>query len=138
MGAQLMSERRDFNRWPIMVEVTVDSAHTFYQDPGDRVFTWDISEGGIFIGAHRPPDIGTRLRFQFTLPDSDDPITALGEVQWVSGTMDLPAVRLGTDASATRPSGMGVRFMELSDNDSSRITRFIRDQQKAAIPVEKT
>ena len=87
-----MTERRDFNRWPIMVEVTVDSAHTFYQKPGDRVFTWDISEGGIFIGARRPQPVGTRLRFQFTLPDSDDPIAATGEVQWVTSTMELPAV----------------------------------------------
>lgn len=134
-----MSEKRDFNRWPIMVEVTVDSDHTFYQDPGDRVFTWDISEGGIFINARRPQPVGTRLRFQFTLPDSDEPIMALGEVSWITATMELPAIKEGAmpDPHLARPQGMGVRFLELSAVDTDRIKAFIGSSRKAAIPRER-
>jgi len=132
-----MSERRDFNRWPIMVEVTVDSAHTFYKHPSDKVFTWDISEGGIFISAHRPQPVGARLRFQLTLPDSQEPITALGEVQWVTATMELPAFHPGVDMSKSRPSGMGLQFLELSEGDSDRIKRFLSEQRAAAVPREK-
>ena len=41
-----MSEKRDYGRWPIMVEVTLDSVDTFYRAPGNQVYTFDISEGG--------------------------------------------------------------------------------------------
>ena len=121
-----------------MVEVTVDSVDTFYRPPGDHVFTFDISEGGLFIIAHRPPAIGTRLRFQFTLPDSDEPIVALGEVQWVTGTMELPSLMSSKKdiSRLAHPSGMGVRFLEVSDEHATRIRRFIRTNREAEVPRE--
>lgn len=121
-----------------MVEVTVDSTNTFYKAPGNRAYTWDISEGGIFISAHRPPALGTRLSFQFTLPDSDAPIYALGEVSWVTGTMELPslAAMAKDNSRLAHPSGMGLRFVEVSDGDVERIRHFIHTSREAEAPRE--
>lgn len=117
------SERRDFLRWPIVVDVTMDSEHALFSHD-DQAFTRDLSEGGIFIATRRPQPAGTRLRFQFTLPDSDEPIVALGEVQWVTPPQTPPStIPFGPEPSRI-PTGMGLRFLDISTEDLARIRAF--------------
>ena len=117
-------ERRGCPRWPVVVEVNIASSHTFYSDT-DRFFSEDLSAGGIFVAAKCPQPLGTRLQFQFTLPDSNEPIETTGEVQWVRGAGDK--VEEGTPDT----SGMGIRFIDLSDEQLARILRFIRQERGA-------
>ena len=115
-------ERRGCPRWPVVVEVTIASSHTFYSET-DRFFSEDLSAGGIFVAAKCPQPLGTRLEFFFTLPDSDTPIETTGEVQWIRGEGDSPV------EGAPDTSGMGIRFIDLSDEQLARILRFIRNER---------
>lgn len=115
-------DRRGCPRWPVVVEVTIASTHTFYSDT-DTFFSEDLSAGGIFVAAKCPQPLGTQLEFLFTLPDSDEPITTTGEVQWVRGAGD-PA-----EAGAPEASGMGIRFIDLTEEHLARILRFIRNKR---------
>lgn len=107
------AERRKYPRWPIMVEVTMDSEHAFIGQDQPHT-SRDISPGGVFVAARCPQPRGTRLRVQFTLPDSADPIHAEGEVQWVK------------DASGEGAAGMGLRFIKIDPEDLARIEHFIK------------
>ena len=116
-------ERRGAPRWPVVVEVTIASSHTFYSE-GEQFFSEDLSEGGIFVAAKCPQPLGTRLEFQFTLPDSRQLIEATGEVQWVREAGDEPV------EGAPDAPGMGIRFIDLPDEHQARILRFIRTERR--------
>lgn len=117
-------ERRGEPRWPVVVEVTISSSHTFYSET-DRFFSEDLSSGGIFVAAKCPQPMGTRLEFQFTLPDSTQLIETIGEVQWVREAGDEPV------EGAPDTPGMGIRFTNLSEVQLARIQRFITHERGA-------
>ena len=70
----------------------------------------DISETGCFIDAHHPPPSGTPIRLQFSLPDdaSDQAIQCDARVVWMQTNV-----------------GMGVEFLDLSQETRDRIRFFI-------------
>ena len=117
-------ERRGAPRWPVVVEVNISSSHTFYSET-EQFFSEDLSMGGIFVAATCPQPLGTRLEFQFTLPDSKQPIEATGEVQWVR-----PAGETETESGPNAP-GMGIRFVDLTEAQLARIRRFITHERSA-------
>ncbi len=108
-------ERRIFPRLGLQVEVSVNSEHNFYTG-----FTENISEGGVFIATYNYLPIGTRFKFSFTLPDSEQPIEAIGEVRWVREYS-------GEDDAGVSP-GMGVRFVQIDEADLGRIKRFLQQR----------
>jgi len=130
-----MTEKRAFSRWPILVEVTLDSRHTFFRNQDGPSYAWDISEGGIFVSALRPPPVGTLLRFHLTLPDCEDPIQASGEVRWITMEGGPLILDSASGPGNKRPSGMGLKFLELTDEDAARIKGFVAEQRRAASVV---
>lgn len=69
-------------------------------------FTYNLSEGGMFIETTLPQEIDTRLRINFEFPMSRRTIEVLGRVAWVRKESGGP----------TMPAGMGVEFLELNDD----------------------
>jgi len=116
-------ERRGCPRWPVVVEVSIASSHTFYSE-GERFFSEDLSDGGIFVAAKCPQPLGTRLEFLFTLPDSNEPIKTTGEVQWVRQAEDK------VEEGAPDTPGMGIRFIGLPREHLARIQSFILNERK--------
>ena len=92
--------------------MTFSSEHNFYTG-----LTHDISEGGLFLATHNLLPVGELVNLTFTLPDAPQPFQAAAEVKWVR------------DTQATRdrdlPPGMGLKFLELSQQASEMIARFL-------------
>lgn len=63
----------------------------------------NLSVGGLYLRGDVPIRTGAHLLLRFTLPGSEDPIRLVGQV-----------VRTEREPSATHPSGMGIRFLEVS------------------------
>jgi uncharacterized protein (TIGR02266 family) len=99
-------ERRASQR--INVQLQVVETHedsTYFQR------TANISAGGLYLEGTMPHPPGTKVRLRFTLPRDEAPIEVTGEI---------------TAGKDTEP-GMGVRFVDLSAGDRTRIERFIED-----------
>jgi len=60
-------------------------------------YVHNISEGGMFILTRNPLAVGTDATLAFTMPESDIPIKAKGEVIW------------------TGENGMGLKFKEVDE-----------------------
>jgi uncharacterized protein (TIGR02266 family) len=65
----------------------------------------DVSPGGIFIRTKQPVEVGTSLRFEFSLADGSVLLAGLGTVAWV---------RENDPARANNIPGMGLRFDKLT------------------------
>lgn len=106
--------RREHARHRVDLDVTVTSDHNFYTG-----FIENMSSGGIFIATHRLKQVGDRLEFSITLPDSKQPITGVGEVRWV---------RVFSEDSNVEP-GMGLRFTEISAQAVHRVQTFLAQRE---------
>ncbi len=86
----------------------------------------DVSPGGIFIRTKQPLDVGTNLKFDFTLADGGALLAGLGTVAWV---------RENDPARANNVPGMGLRFDKLSaesqHNHQTILTEKARKEGKA-------
>jgi uncharacterized protein (TIGR02266 family) len=78
-------------------------------------YSANISPGGMFLrtGAPQPP--GTALELEFRLGDGFELIKGRGEVIWTRAESEGP----------TRPAGMGIRFLELSEGSRELIYRIV-------------
>jgi transcriptional regulator with GAF, ATPase, and Fis domain/Tfp pilus assembly protein PilZ len=108
-------ERRHV-RIPLYTSVEASGPH-----PLGRVYSWNISEGGLYLKA---PDaqatdapLGAQLSLSFSLPDAGPPLALTAEVVWVD-----PVVR---DHRGRRAVGLGVRFEEASPAVKAQILHFI-------------
>lgn len=108
------STRRQHSRYRVDLDVTVSSEHNFYAG-----FVENMSHGGLFIATHQLKPVGERLEFSVHLPDEGGPIRGLGEVRWV---------RVYSESSNV-PPGMGIRFLEVSDETNARIERFLAQRE---------
>lgn len=78
-------------------------------------YSANISPGGMYIQTRAPQAPGSILEFEFRLGDGFELIKGRGEVVWTRDTDDGPA----------RPSGMGIRFLELSQGSKDLIYRIV-------------
>ena len=78
-------------------------------------YSANISPGGLFLRTRAPQPPGTVLDFEFRLGDGFELIRGRGEVVWN---------RL-EDEGPTRPAGMGLRFLELSEGSKDLIYRIV-------------
>jgi uncharacterized protein (TIGR02266 family) len=104
------SNRRVHDRYTCKVDVTMESESTFYNG-----FTENISAGGLFIATYDTRPLGQRLSLEFSIPGKAEPITAEGEIRWVR------------EYNETTPDiipGMGVRFLNLTQEDGDLIEKF--------------
>jgi type IV pilus assembly protein PilZ len=107
-----VSNRRGTDRVEVSWSVDCESRDTFLY-----ASIANISEFGIFVRTQEPLEVGTRLTLNFTPPGSDEPFVLHGQVQWVN------AVRMLAD----NPNpGMGIRFVDLTNESRSRLIDTVR------------
>lgn len=103
---------RDSRRVPLetRVQLKFDRFDGFISE-----YSSNLSPGGIFLRTRAPQALGTVLDFAFRLGDGFELIRGRGEVVWN---------RL-EDEGPTRPAGMGLRFLELSEGSKELIYRIV-------------
>lgn len=109
-GAEIQTvvERRRSARAPVTVRIEYGTVDSLFSE-----FTRNINEGGLFIETEAPLELGERVRLQFQLPGSEQPIRARGRVAWVRG-------------SEQGAPGMGIEFEDLDRAARQRIDELIR------------
>jgi len=97
-------------RLSIEVEVDLESQHCFYSG-----LTLNLSEGGLFVATYQIHPVGTELSVSLSL-EGMPPIEARAQVRWI---------RDPRAASADHAVGMGLQFVELSEEDRVTIQAFM-------------
>ncbi len=92
--------------------------HSLREDgaPEKHLTCINISEGGLYLRTADPRPGGTILHVKFTLPHDTEPIKLTAEV--------VRSLQLGTQLNVE--PGMGVRFLDISENTLSRIRNFVQ------------
>ena len=106
---------RASERFDLEVKVDLESDHNFYTG-----LTQNISAGGLFIATHHLRRIGDRITLKFQLPGSEQPVAVETEVRWIRENSSLQRVEGAT--------GMGVRFINLSEEATGAIQKFLQDR----------
>ena len=104
--------RRGGKRLPVEVKVDYRTVGSFITD-----YTKNISQGGLFIRTSMPLEVGERVRLRITLPDGDAPFALDAVVKWVSTIRDREK----------HPPGMGVEFVDFSDEVKAQLDRLVVD-----------
>jgi type IV pilus assembly protein PilZ len=105
------SERRQHERVLVDIEVDYRADDTFL-----FAYITDISAMGIFVQTNNPEDVGTRLNLCFRI---DGRLMELeGEVTWINPQRP--------DDPSGRNPGMGIRFVNLGDEDRGDLMRMVR------------
>ena len=102
-------------RFDLEVKVDLESDHNFYTG-----LTQNISAGGLFIATHQLRRIGDYIKVKFFLPGSPNPVSVNTEVRWIRENSLLHRF----DGS----TGMGVRFIDLSEEASHVIKSFLESR----------
>ena len=97
------ADRRQAARIPVSIPIEIRDAHGFSLHATD-----DLSLGGAFFGRSIPNEVGSRVQVAVNLP-GEAPILCEGEV------VNVPD---------RRNFGMGVRFLNMSAEDRTRLERF--------------
>ncbi len=102
-------EKREAPRTMIRIQVNCECDDAFIYD-----YSYDMSEGGIFLSTSEPRSVGDRIKLGFILPEVLEEIEVTGEVTWVNppGSQDLPP-------------GMGIKFLELPEDKKELIQEVI-------------
>jgi len=79
-----------------------------------KAYTGNISRGGLFIRTERPLKEGEKFLLKMQLPDLSEPMKLNCEVAWTREQSE----------TEKRPSGMGVKFCEMSKQDSQILNRY--------------
>lgn len=82
-----------------------------------NAFTGNTSDSGMLIKTSKPLPKGEIFTLKLQLPDDPESIPIECEVVWS---------RTQTDDSAHRPVGMGVKFIQISSADKSRLERELK------------
>ncbi|MEE2643433.1 MAG: TIGR02266 family protein [Myxococcota bacterium] len=99
------------------IEVSETSQSNFYTG-----FTRNISEGGLFIATAKLQDIGSSITFRLKIPPSSEMVELTAIVRWVREHHPLnPDIE----------SGMGVQFVNLTEEIRAQIQRFIENQRES-------
>jgi uncharacterized protein (TIGR02266 family) len=112
--ASTPDNRRHQPRYSVDLDVTMSSDHNFYAG-----FAENISSGGLFVATHVKRPKGDRLEIVINIPGRPEPIRAIGEVRWLRDYSEHSNV----------PPGLGVRFVELPEQDAEIIDNFLKDRE---------
>ena len=111
-------ERRKYIRLKTSVEVN----YTIIGEPGAvKVFSKNISAGGICLLANKEVVQNTPLQLEFKIPDLKDPIRALGRVVW-----QKKFASVGEETKISYDTG--IEFTGISDFDRFNINRYVLDR----------
>jgi len=111
--AEKKKDKRTSKRVPVKFQVDFHSDGHFLIE-----YATNISEQGIFIQTTAPKKIGTRLELEFSLPDTELKVKAIGTVAWVNP--------FRKDSEKNYNPGMGIQFESLSDIDRETILSCIK------------
>jgi len=75
----------------------------------------NISKGGLFINSRTPLPVGTTVRLIIQLPDTPFPFDLTGRIVRV----------IDENNAAAEPPGMGVEFVNITEDKRERIDRFV-------------
>jgi len=119
----MAADQRKFKRIPVTLTLRLN-------EPESNVFASfeakDLSEGGVFVRSSLLWEPGDRFDLRFTLPGTEREIRVSGEVVRAEDRYLLfPNL---ADCEPPIP-GMGIRFLDLSDEDR-RIIRSFLDQTR--------
>jgi uncharacterized protein (TIGR02266 family) len=106
---------RASERYDLEIKVDLESEHNFYTG-----LTQNISAGGLFIATHHLRRIGDRITLKFQLPGSEQAVEVETEVRWIRENSALNRAEGST--------GMGVRFINLSPEATTAITKFLSNR----------
>ena len=106
------AELRQAERVPVDIEVDCRDESNFL-----LASIKNLSIQGIFVETRTPAELGTRLTLRFNLPISGNLISADGVVVWSNPYRD--------GAENLNP-GMGVRFVDLSEEALQKLTDLVR------------
>jgi len=106
-------EKRRHPRVPIRVSADCREGEASYQ-----YYTMDVSESGMFIDTFKPLPLGAEITVRFTLPRQGAPLLCKGKVvRTVPPSLAVEGVH----------AGMGIRFTNLSSEDSDKIRDFVTE-----------
>lgn len=116
--------RRDL-RFPILIR-------QIRLEGGNEVFfgyATNLSISGIYVQTINPKPPGARVTIRFNLPKDPNPIDCVGEVVW----------HKDYDSVKCRRPGMGLRFVEVSEQDRDRLCDFLlkRDFERDLDIIQK-
>jgi uncharacterized protein (TIGR02266 family) len=112
----MADERRSARRARIGgVRVTYESA------TGERVETvaHDLARGGLFVRAAKPLVVGKRIALEIQVIGEQGTWSALGRVVWTREVAD-----------GERPSGMGVKLIDIEDSVAAAIDRLVETRER--------
>ncbi len=84
-----------------------------------KAYTANISTGGLSIKTENPLPPGHQFRLKLKLPDKQDPIQLKCEVVWSHRK---------EEGAPEKPSGMGVKFTEIAEQDLHFLRKYISEQ----------
>ncbi len=116
-----MEQERPFKerRKYVRLKATVQVKYTVIGKPGEiKVFSRDISAGGLCIVAEEKLQTDTPLQLEIKIPDLKDPIRGLGRVVWQKGFAEQPEGNFNT----------GIEFTGISDFDRFNINRYVLER----------
>jgi len=84
-----------------------------------RAYTENISSGGLSIRTENPLPTGHQFHLKLQVPGKDELMEVKCEVVWC---------RKKEKSSTGKPSGMGVKFIEIAENDLRFLKKYIAEQ----------
>lgn len=114
-ASSLSPEQLDRLRIPFVQRATL--AHG---GGGEELFLVDLGVAGTFAERAQPLPVGERVTLSFPLPGNENPIRAVCRVAW----WHPPGGRM---VSKSLPAGVGLEFLEISEQDRERLRRHLLD-----------
>jgi len=109
-GPEDPTDRRRSERVDLVVRVDYKTVDELFSE-----FARNINEGGMFVETESPPEVGSPVALQFSIPGSDEPIQVMGRV-----------VRTASGDPRDRP-GMGIEFEDLDAQARDLINELVRN-----------
>jgi|GEM_PF-141159 len=81
-----------------------------------KAYTANVGLGGLFLKTETPLEMGREFMLKLHLPGTKAPLPIKSQVVWV---------RKPEQAQPNRPSGMGVKFCEISKSDYQTLKQFL-------------
>ena len=91
-------DRRRHDRVPLKIPVDYTSVDAFFSE-----FSANINEGGMFVEIEEPPELGTVVQLQFSLPGGEQDVQVEGRIAWISDGKDESVAGVGIEFQNLRP-----------------------------------
>ncbi len=112
-----MQDRRAEPRAEVQVDLHYRTAQEFLS-----AYSRNISGGGLFIRTPQPQPLNQKVLLRFSLPGNAKKFEVHGFVVWANSAT----------TRSSFPSGMGVKFLDLSAEDQQMIADFVSQTKPPA------